>query len=285
MSSTGQKWLYGCGISCGVIVLLSVLILGGCFLFLKNATESFEGIETSMDAVTEQYGEIGDYVPPADGVLSDERLEAFLSVRSMMASSREDLGGSITVLADGAGQLEEGSWKDKLLMLRSGMSMIPQLINYFGDFSEALLASGMGQGEYYYIYAVTYYSWLGFSPGDGPPFKLSDDDNVTISSTNDTEDIRQGRDEQLRRYLNRTLLPMLDGQLNQLDAAPAETVDPAWRELLAEEVAALDHDSLRLPWQDGLPEQLEVVLEPFHDRLVDSYDEMCNSVEILFQNR
>ena len=284
MSSTGQKWLYGCGISCGVIVLLSVLIVGGCFLLIGRATESFEGIETSMEAVTEQYGEIGDYSPPADGTLSTERVEAFLAVRSMMTPYREELGHSMTVLVDGAKQVEGASWKDKLRMVRSGVGLIPQLISYFSGFSDALLASGMGQGEYYYIYAVTYYSWLGFSPGDGPPFKLTDD-NATFNNTNAGADIREARDEQLRRYLNRQLVPMLTAQLDQLDTAVAGTINPAWRDLLAEEVAALEHDSLRLPWQDGLPEQLEVALEPFHDRLVDSYDEMCNSVEILFQER
>jgi hypothetical protein len=278
VTSTGQKWLYGCGISCGLIVILSVLIVGGCFLYLKNATEDFEGLETRMETVNEQYGEISDFRPPADGTLAPERLEAFLAARAMMAPNREELGRTIETLSEGDDD-ESQTWRDNLFKVKSGLGLIPQFIGFFGDFSEALLASEMGQGEYYYIYTVSYYSWLGFSPGDGPPFKLTDK-GATFNPSNSEADIHEQREEQMRRFLNQQLLPMLEGQLVLLDSG-----EPVWRDRLATEIAALKDDALRLPWQDGLPEQLELALDPFRDRFVDSYDALSNSIEILFQHR
>jgi hypothetical protein len=137
----------------------------------------------------------------------------------------------------------------------------------------------MGPGEYVYIYVVSYYAWLGKSPADGPPFQLTGDDQDT--DTWDEFEVRDERAERIRRTLNRQVLPMLRRQLNGVapDAAENATMG-RWRQTLAAEVAALESDSYRLPWEDGVPDVVRVSLEPYRERLEASYSSLCNALEI-----
>ncbi len=53
------------------------------------------------------------------------------------------------------------------------------------------------------------------------------------------------------------------------------------KELVAAELAALDADPGRMPWQDGLPEAFAVGLDPYRDRLEESYSPATNPFELL----
>jgi hypothetical protein len=52
-----------------------------------------------------------------------------------------------------------------------------------------------------------------------------------------------------------------------------------WETSLEAEIRALESDAYRLPWYGRLPEQMESSLQPFQDRLNQSYSEMCNALE------
>ena len=54
----------------------------------------------------------------------------------------------------------------------------------------------------------------------------------------------------------------------------------AFEDILASEIADLEADEQRLPWEDGLPETLERSLRPYGERLNDSYSVQCNAIEI-----
>ena len=137
----------------------------------------------------------------------------------------------------------------------------------------------MGLGEYSYIYVLAYYSWMGRSPADGPPFRLVGDSREVRGWDEehwgkvDEFDVREDRMERMLRTVNRQVLPMLRNQLADLDAAGP------WRQALEAEIAAMEADPLRLPWADGVPEVIERSLAPFHDRLDQSYSEQCNALE------
>lgn len=47
----------------------------------------------------------------------------------------------------------------------------------------------------------------------------------------------------------------------------------------------MEADRYRLPWQDGLPEVLEISLSPFRERLEASYSKMTNALEVAFEQR
>ncbi len=293
-----RNLLIGCGIGCGVLVLIFLVIGGGGFFFVKQMIDKVERIDTATDAVTERFGRIVDYRPAADGTIAPARVEAFLAVRERMAAEREEMDDRLGKLAD----VESGRLRKRpgevFQAIRAGVGLIPQIMDFLTARNEALLAEGVPLGEYLYLYTLVYYIDLGRSPADGPPFTLTGDDeeqpersqrrwdwsaDETDDLENDRDDeqeyqIRERRNQRIRRQLNDSLLPMLDHQLEDL-ATGDDAVDVRWQQDLRREIAAMHDAPLLLPWEDGLPAQTAASLEPFRERLAASYSELCNPLE------
>ena len=289
--STTQKWLIGCGIGCGfIIVVLIVLGIGG-FFFIKNIVHEFQDMETLQDTLTKQYGEMKEFCPEPDGSIPAERIDTFLSVRSSFVPIQEEIESSLLTLSEGkkAREIElprpKAGPRNVLHMVKLGIGIIPQIAKFFKSRNQALLDNDMGLGEYYYIYVVAYYSWLGKSPEDGPPFRLVDKDEEDDSWSEDEEELLEMRREYTLRRLHRLTLPMLHNQLEKLLAGNVTEISEGWQERLEAEIEAMEADHLRLPWQDGLPEVLETSLHPFRDRLEASYVEMTNALEVAFEQK
>lgn len=277
MAGSGKKWLTGCGIGCGLIVLMAGGI-GTCGYFgvqrIANRTESVEG---GYESLRSEYGPPGAFVPAADGAIAPDRLELFLGVRQDMAASREHLTGVLTELdsdTQGAGGV--------LAKIRSGMSLVPSLFDFIDDRNAVLLDRGMGLGEYVYIYSVAYFAWLGMDPADGPDFRVTGDDEDDSNfhweiDVDEDSGVREQRDEEIRRYLHGLQRKIVG---NQLTAAETEGDDPAWITALREESGALDGRSMRLLWADGVPPRIADSLEPYRNRLEESYSPIMNAVEM-----
>ncbi|MDH4218764.1 MAG: hypothetical protein OEW23_08300, partial [Candidatus Aminicenantes bacterium] len=284
-SDTTKKWLVGCGIGCGVIILILIALGISGYLFFKNIVDEFKDTEALMATLTERYGKITDFCPNPDGSISPDRVETFLAVREAFGPTREKLEISMKTLQDRIGQSEVEVKKPKNVfqMIRVGVGLIPQIGEFIKSRNQALLDSGMGMGEYYYIYAVAFYSWLEHLPEDGPDFQIIGPDDERGSWDQD-EVLEERRDVSLRR-LHRMLLPMLQNQLEKLSAAdPSGTLDD-WRTTLEAEIEAMEADRLRLPWQDGLPDVIESSLKSFRYQLERSYNKMTNPLELTFEQR
>ena len=278
MAGNGKKWLTGCGIGCGLMILAAGGV-GTCGYFgVKRITERAERMDDGFSTLRESYGEPGAFVPAADGTIPADRLEVFVSVREDMQVTRDGLADVLTELdsdVSGPGGV--------IAKIRGGISLIPRLFDFVDDRNSVLIDRGMGLGEYLHIYTVAYYAWLQKEPADGPSFQISgdddaDDDNFQWSmSQNDADDVLDRRDERIRRYLHDIQREIVG---NQLTAAETAGLDADWITALREEAGALDARPLRLLWQDGLPDQTRASLEPFRDRLEASYSEVMNVVEV-----
>jgi hypothetical protein len=283
MAGSGKKWLTGCGIGCGLMVLIAGGV-GTCgYLGVKRISDRAESVEGGFEALRADYGRPGAFVPAADGRIPADRLELFLTVRDDMRASREGLAGVLTNLeADVEGPA------GVIAKIRSGLSLIPSLFDFIDDRNAALLDRGMGLGEYLHIYSVAYYAWLGRDPADGPDFRITgdgdhEDGGVQWSvDADEHESVRDARDQEIRRYLHGVHRKLVG---NQLTVAETEGADPDWITVLREEAGALDARPLRLLWADGVPPRLADSLEPFRTRLEDSYSPVMNAVEMgLVQN-
>jgi hypothetical protein len=289
--SNAKRWLKGCGIGCGFLLLLAGLIATGGYYLIRQAIDRAEQIETVTDKVRELHGELGDFRPDPSGVIPEERIEAFLSVREEMAPVREEMESALALLSETEREKLPRSptgllgrlwdWGLGLMTMEAGTRLVPQLFRFVESRAEAMLAAGMGPGEYAYIYALAYYSWLGKSPADGPDFRLVGSDDESGQQDRDAFDTRELRREQVLTDLNRVLLVMLRSQLAALDEAAADDQQRAWRRRLADEIAALEQNSYRVPWRDGLPEPIEGSLRPFRQRLSASYSALCNPLEVM----
>jgi len=286
-SSTASKWLIGCGIGCGVVILLLAFAGVGGYFFVKNIVEGFEETEAIADDLTERYGGIKDFCPDPGGAIGPERVEAFLSVRNSMEPAKEKLESSIIILSD---EERESQFKEEpspgvLTKIKTGFGIIPLIAEFYTSRNQALLDAEMGLGEYYFIYVVSYYSWLGKSPGDGLEYNLVDEDDEKRGvywRRRRNEDLEDRQDDVLKQ-LHRQILPMLKNQLAKLTRIDVSPIRDPWRETLAAEIEAMEADRLRLLWQDGLPDVLEASLKPFRARLEVTYSKVLNALEMALE--
>lgn len=284
-SDTTKKWLIGCGIGCGVIILILIALGITGYMFFKNIADEFKDYDALMTTLTERHGSIKEFTPHPDGTISPERLEAFLAVREAFGPVREKLETSFKTLQDRVGQSEIEVKKPKNIfqMIKTGVGLIPQVAEFMKSRNQALLDAGMGMGEYYYIYSISYYSWLRYLPEDGPDFEIVGPDDER-SSWDQEEVLEERRDTTLRR-LHRMLLPMLYNQLEKLSTSDSIDIPDEWAESLKAEIEDMEADRFRLPWQDGLPSVIESSLKPFQYQLEQSYNKMTNPLELTFEQR
>ena len=291
MASTARRWAKGCGCGCGLSLLVLGLLGWGGFVYIKGIVQEGEQAEKVMAEVRERHGGLSDFQPSPTGVLPPERVETFLRVRGLMADTRRETEGSLSILSsdgpDGTEQVpgvlgELLKWGLGAAKVEGATNLIPQVVGFISARGDALLEAGMGPGEYLYIYSIAYYSWLAKSPADGPAFTLvggDQDEDQGPRGGQDEFDVREQRRELVLTRLNRQLLPMLRRQLAALDEG--DTASAGWRDELAAEITAMENDRFRIPWRDGVPEPIAASLEPYRQQLRSSYSALCNSLEVI----
>jgi len=270
-----------------VVILLAVILGLGGYFFVKNIVDGFEETEAIAENLKERYGEIKDFTPDPEGAIRPERLEAFLSVRNSMEPVKETLESSIHILSEEERESErkEEPSPGVLAKIKTGFGIIPMIAEFYTRRNQGLLDAKMGLGEYYYIYVVSYYSWLAKSPGDGLEYNLRDDDEQDRGvywRRSRGEDLEDRLDSVLKQ-LNRQTLSMLQNQFAKLTGIDVSPIEDPWREALAAEIEAMETDRFRLPWQDGLPDVLEASLRPYRGRLEISYSKVLNTLELALE--
>lgn len=281
MAGAAKKWFIGCGIGCG----LFLLIMGGIgtvsYLGIRKAMDKGEEIEGGFEELRIAYGDPSDFVPEPDGAVPAGRMITFLEARDAMAADRQEIGDILRTLD---GEEVGGSKPNFIQKAKAGIQLIPGLMGFVDFRNHALLTQGMGLGEYLYIYSLSYYNLLGKDPADGPSFQISGDDdeeNAGIRWNTETteggdESVRRNRAVDIRRYLHGVQLQMARNQLVELDRLGDLA---GFREQLILEIATMEDEPLRLLWETGLPEALRWSLETYSSQLEATYDPMVNALE------
>ncbi len=270
--AAAKQWLWGCGIGCAVVLLLAIGAIVALGLFLGSTVRGFEDAVEAREQLEGIHGPASTFAPAADGSIAAGRIDAFLAVRDASMEARDLLERafeSITVSAEEAEQVEDKSFGEKLGFVfgiaKEGLGLGGRLGDFLKARNEALLAHGMGFGEYSYLYCVVFYGWLDHDPGDGP--QLGPDTEIEVDGQRFGEMSPRTRAD-LRQILR-----------NQLAVVPEN--DQAWRATLQAEIDALEQDGLRYPWRDGVPPALAASLEPFRERLAASYRPRVNPFELV----
>ncbi len=283
MEKSTKNWFIGCGIGCGVLVVILLILLVLGFFFVKDIVYKFEETGELTNSLKDLYGEIEDYTPPADGRISYESMEDFLYVRESMATAREKLDHSISIL-DTVRKQEGGEEVRRpgrgLRTVKAAIGLIPGIGDFYTQRSQALLEVEMGLGEYMYIYILSYYSMLEKPPGDGPGFQLVQNDKEWNFDDWDREDNLEERNVKMTEKINLLILSMLKNQRPQLDSPATTPAEDEWRGAFLAEIQALENEVLRIPWQDGLPFVIEASFRPFLTRLENTYSPQTNILEL-----
>ena len=268
MSSTAQKWLLGCGIGCGVVILLVAMVIGGGVWFARGLKGRFDTAASRGTELATRFGEPEDWTPPADGAVPAARVESFLAVRDSLREAHARFAETFDAFRRVNDKQQPRRFGDVMRAVRGGMSIAPLLGEFYGRRNSALNSVGMGMGEYTYIYALGYYGCLGKSPDAGPKSLHYDDHE---------RDNDRGRD--IRPRLNRQLLAQLRNQLGAVGAAPTAGA-AAWRDTLTAEIARLEGDGRRLPWAAGLPPAIAAAFAPYRERLEATWSDASNVFEL-----
>lgn len=238
---------WGCfktaAVGCVALTVLTVAIpIAVALLIMRpfnRAIDTRAGLEASFGA---QEG----YVPPPSGAPGADRITVFLAVRRALATTCEEFTEKEQQIA----RLEAFDDRPEVSRIevlrqaasttRSMLGMGPLIGRFFELRNQALAEGGMGLGEYSYIYVLAYQAEM-MDPG---------------------ESTRLLGEHTTNSRVRRALRAMLVNQLAAIDDGAAEA-----RAEIAAEIARLDADAERIPWQDGLPAALEESLLPHREAL------------------
>jgi hypothetical protein len=271
-----SNWLLGCGLGCaGLLAVIVIMAVLGISL-LRDTRRGFETAEATRKNLDETFGAPGDFVPAADGSIPAERMEIFLAVREATQTYRANIIRFFSLIPaspDAGQELDAKPFGEKITSIfqrvRSAVGISEDIGHLLETRNRELLDKGMGLGEYTYLYVLAYYSWLGHSPGDGPG-KNANTSYVMVRS-------KSQRHHELIRVLSNQLASVADagssGQWNQ------------WRSDLAGEIEKMKNNEGRVPWGDSVPRKTAESLEPFRDRLEQSYSPIANPFELSLPKR
>lgn len=254
-SKVWPKVAAGCAIGCALVVFVIVAAGIGGWRLVKGTIDGMRAAAETQRELEARFGGPRDWVPPLDGAVPAERMEAFLEVRGLLAESRLELDRMLTALVAPKG---DQTLPGAIRALEAGASIGPAVGDYLAARDRALLDVGMGLGEWTWIDVLVYHAWLGepLTPPDEP---RSGDGRVQVHVGGDLSaegGVRQARGD---------VYAMMRNLREALEAAG--DVDPAWRDAVEQEMTRLRGDPSRLPWQDGAPDRVAGSFEPFRERL------------------
>ena len=244
----GEKH-WGClkqtAIGCAVLIVLAVvfpIVLGVMMMSPFN-----RAVESRM-VIEQRFGPQEAFVPPPSGAPTPDRLDAFLEVRRALSVTCADFGH----MEEQVRKLESFDDQDDVSRLavvkqafstsKSMMGMGPLIGNFYETRNQSLLDAEMGLGEFTYIYVLAYREQI-----LDPP-----------------EDLQLLGPRAINRRVHRALVSMLENQLRVLRDAGAADDEIAALEI---EIAALEEDTARIPWKEGLPPTITDALAPHREEL------------------
>jgi hypothetical protein len=251
-------------IGCGVAALLCVLLLiGGTWMIANWARSKFpdtKRIETMQDDLKQRFGERDAFVPAA--TLDPARLEVFLGIRDSLVALGGEVSADITDLTRIG---KEAEAKNRGLIeriitgtnaARGGLGVATRALDYTLRRGQALLAADMGEGEYGWWFALSYFSYLEWNPTTADTVRGGEH---VRTDTNPRETWSIMRDTFIAQLRN--LETALAAQASR-SAAETELLEVVRREI------AETAGGGRFPLAGRLPGAWRAVLEPRHARIV-----------------
>ncbi len=240
---------WGCfkqaALGCGCLVVLAVaipIVLGTMIMLpLNRAIENRTELE-------DRFGAQDAFVPPASGAPSRDRIEAFLRVRQALTTTCDDFWDAERAVAkleafDGQEEVSKiAVMRQAMSTTKTMMGMGPLIGHFYEVRNQALVDEDMGLGEYTYIYVLAYNDEI-----------VNPSAHLELFGPGTTNlRVRQA----LEAILN-----------NQLELLREEGGPPDVIAAVEAEVEALGNDPKRIPWQDGLPLEIEDSLRPYRAEL------------------
>ncbi|MCP4293557.1 MAG: hypothetical protein GY780_17155 [bacterium] len=271
------KVLKGCGIGCGAVSILIMIVIGSLAFFVKDMTRDYKEVAKSEEQLSDIYGQPAEFQLSVGGLPTADRIEAFITIREQQAEWRQNVAlafDQFLVQKEGSGGL-----RHFFKLVQSTTEMAPSLAGFWMSRNGALLENEMSPGEYSYLYCLAYYSYLSYDPGDGAQdtdLDFARNSGAGINIDVDGELNSDERKDLAWRRVHQLMLPLLES----VDRTGA---DAAWLTELDLELGLLRESELRYPWSSGAPRLLADVFRPYRRQLEIQYNIKVNPVELIFE--
>jgi hypothetical protein len=262
-----EEKTWGClkqtAVGCGVLLVIAIALP---FVLGVMMMGPFKRAVDDRHAIEEIYGPQEAYVPPASGVPSADRIEVFLGIRRAFAEPCADLTQAEKQMQkmdtfDDQDEIDRMEvMKEVFSLTKSMMGVGPVLGHLYEIRNQNLLDAGMGLGEFTYIFAVAYNDRL-----------LDEPEGEQLFGPTATN-----------RRVRKALLSMLESQLAVLRSEGGEEVEI---EALETEIAAMQEDDRRIPWQEGIPPAITEALAPYRTELDELYCPAMAPLELMINER
>ena len=143
---TGGKIAIGCGIAVLVAGIVAIVALGGMAYWVKGKAEELTGEQNRIEELHRK-ANANRFTPPADGAISEDRLQKFLEVRKRVYAVYEKHKEEL----DEMGKKKQGDFGD----VRKGFALINELRLAQ---AQALADLGMSEDEYRFLVEQIYKS-------------------------------------------------------------------------------------------------------------------------------
>ena len=143
---TGGKIAIGCGIAALLAGIVGVVAVGGLAWWAKGKAQEFTGEQSRIQEL-QRRANANRFTPPADGAISEDRLQKFLEVRKRVYAIYEKHRDEL----DAMGKKKQGDFGD----VRRGFALINELRLAQ---AQALADVGMSEDEYRFLVEQIYKS-------------------------------------------------------------------------------------------------------------------------------
>lgn len=274
-----QRGLKGCGLGCGALLLLMAILLAG--MWIVTSRVSNEAVDT-REALERSFASQSAFTPSLDQPVAADRLGRFLAVRSVLAARCDELSRYRHSMRQVEERVEELNEREKepeakelVSVLSGGRSALWSVIRLGHDVgkfevlrNKTLAVHEMGLGEYTWIYVIAYYSWLGHRPVDF----IEADGHARIFFDRVLGDVRG----MMQRFVQQLEDAVRGGSALEMSSEMRRR-QTLWRD----ELDAMAVDPHRIPFQDGLPPELEAQLEPFRTDLERLFCAATGEIDIM----
>ncbi len=255
-----KKFMIGCGIVVGVVLLISIVSSWIFVRSLKNQLPEMKPLKEREEQLVKLYGRLDDYTPPLNGRISPERMELYLQVRENQPHDTRLFVDALDEVSEQEDEMHEAKGLEKfklgLKMAKSGMAVARVTMVYLSARDSLLLAKEMSPGEYLYLTVIGAVCDLQWSP---PRCRNQSDADSTSNHLKFNGSYGSFGDV-YRQQLENALR----------DLRSKETLDEDEQKFMTALEGALEHGRIgdaRVPFEGELPASLKESVEPYLTRL------------------
>ncbi len=248
------------------LAMVAFLLVAGIY-FLVAPTRESKQLEQSL---IDQFGWANEYTPLLDGSVAAPRLAAFIRVRQAVQPAclgfqgfLDDLIALEEIEHDPDMAATEKASKG-IETFKSMFTMSSKMLALVETRNKALLAEGMGLGEYFHIYMAAYSE------------QLANESNLQYADMEEAHISQRARDE---------FSQILGNHLHALEGGDHDASGGRLIAELQKQIDDLNNGSHPPPWASGLPDSTRKSLEESKKQLADLYCSGVVKIELQQKNR